>query len=664
MDNKNTLLRLSYIISTGQAITLKKSIQKIAKLTIYDSQQTGLRINQIRNEIEKNYQLEFTNKEIREALEKDREGVIVEGNSFKITEKELNKFKKKDIINRLDKCLSVFLNQYNEIKYNVDKLHELISVYIYKAINSNKKLLLALANHNYTELDKTTIFETFNNEQRKIINLFLNWDNQDKNKYIFDMISSSIEYCMLTIRKDIRSFQSIFKGKRFIIDSNVIFRLMGVNNEERKEVINAFIKKCASVGITLCYTNFTKYEIERSINTVVDNIFNWTNNSPPINPKSIEKILHWTNTGFYNIYYDWCHKKNNNYGDLNSFKNHLKELYLNAIKNFKYINFPTFKEKSTQVYYEYFNSLKQYKTANSSTKKWKNFDEIVDVDINNYLYVINKRNAEKQGAHFWEVNDYIISTDNKYCKWSNELFPGIVPIVILPSVWHSLILKFTGRTDNDYKAFGLFLNLRYIKDESTKDDKGKEILKYINQIPDNADIKERIINDIDEKISGLIDKEPPKTIVQNSYRKIKEEDIKLKETELLLKNKKYLDGKEYEIEEKYLKLIAEERTDEILNLKTIVKKIIILSISTFLILGSLAFQYFLIINILNTSNTFVEKILMSLSTSPIEGVVGFIIKISIKLFRDDPKIVEKIKDKIFNDQYEKIQLKAKNHYKS
>ena len=56
-------------------------------------------------------------------------------------------------------------------------------------------------------------------------------------------------------------------------------------------------------------------------------------------------------------------------------------------------------------------------------------------------------------------NDFIVSADQLLISWTGNAFSG-VPIVVLPSVWLSIILRFTGRTDDDYKSFCLFLTQR------------------------------------------------------------------------------------------------------------------------------------------------------------------------------------------------------------
>lgn len=93
----------------------------------------------------------------------------------------------------------------------------------------------------------------------KLINLFLDWENEEKNKLA----------------------NRLFKGKRFILDANIIFRLAGINNDVRMNAIKSFVEKCKEVGVTLCYTIATLDEIKRVIVSKVQWIKSVTGSQEP-----------------------------------------------------------------------------------------------------------------------------------------------------------------------------------------------------------------------------------------------------------------------------------------------------------------------------------------------------------------------------------------------
>lgn len=655
--NSNNLLRLSFIISSGHASTLSNNIQKIAKLAIYDSHLKALNINEIRLYIENNYDLEFTNEEIKAAITHAKAGIMNVNGLYSLTLKEIQRIKDHENDDQFESCISKFLDENSDFIFTKDEVFNLLRQYVYEIINSNKQMILLLINNKTKDLDNCFTSISFNNDQRRLINRFLNWDNRNKDIYIFNMISSSIEYCMLTVKKDVKSFFDVFQGKRFLIDTNVILRLIGLNNEERKEVINSFVKKCKEAGIELSYSNYTKIEIENRINSYIEQIPVITNNTNPINPKYINRLLPTTyDSGIYNIYFDWCMVKTNYYNDYDSFKHYVYKLYRDAVKDFRFITITSFKDRYIQEYKQHFDSLKAYKTDGASVFN-KHFDQAIDIDINNFMYILHKRKNGDQGHHFWDVNDYLISTDNKMCKWSRERYQGIVPLVLLPSIWHSIILKYKGRTDNDYKAFSLFLNLRYKKDASNENSRLLELLKYINLIPEDTHIKERVIDKIDENLNGESLKIEPKILVEKAYERIKEEDYKKKEAELLLTQKELIKNKEIEIEDNTIRLLANDKANNIIkNEKKFLIPLLVL-LSWIVILGLVILGICIIVSALVSDTSTIVKII---SFTPLVSVLTALakgVKWVIRLKEKMGLVFDNKRSEIFNAQYKKLKIK-------
>ncbi len=65
---------------------------------------------------------------------------------------------------------------------------------------------------------------------------------------------------------------------------------------------------------------------------------------------------------------------------------------------------------------------------------------------NSYSYerVVGK-NEKKGNNDFFGLNYFHISADHPFCKWAKQVRPGAIPEVILPSVWYSIILHYSGR---------------------------------------------------------------------------------------------------------------------------------------------------------------------------------------------------------------------------
>ena len=60
--------------------------------------------------------------------------------------------------------------------------------------------------------------------------------------------------------------------------------------------------------------------------------------------------------------------------------------------------------------------------------------------------------------HF-STSTYMISADQSFIAFATDYVDG-VQIVVLPSVWLTIMLRFCGRTEDDYKAFVSFMRIR------------------------------------------------------------------------------------------------------------------------------------------------------------------------------------------------------------
>ncbi|WP_417053822.1 hypothetical protein [Dysosmobacter sp.] len=125
-------------------------------------------------------------------------------------------------------------------------------------------------------------------EEITTINEFITWDNSKKNSIIYRLIAICYEYCMLTIKKDNMLSAELFRGKRFYLDANIIFRMAGINNEERKTVTQNFVRHCQEASIELYCTTATLDEIYRVVAAQVGFIKGIAGSSMPVSSSMLE----------------------------------------------------------------------------------------------------------------------------------------------------------------------------------------------------------------------------------------------------------------------------------------------------------------------------------------------------------------------------------------
>lgn len=496
---QETVLRLAFIVGDGNSTSFQKNLGKLIDTILYDSGNQSLSCYDITKLLENDYELIFTQEEIARIVE-DSSNVLVYLQNFEsgVKKFQLSARNFNNLKNRDDKYdFSIIIKKYImefSIKSDEQYLKNKIAEFLYNSFNSNKSALLNLINKSYSGIIENSEWE---NVDKKLVNDFLNWENEDKDIYIFNTISYCVDYCMLTAKKDVSSLSHIFGGKKFYLDTNVIFRMAGLNNQERQTVISSFIEKCVESKIELLYTNFTYQEIDKTIKSIVQKIESINNGNKPIDFKHYEYFQPTSDyIDILRIYNEWFQEKSNNYQNYQEFRKYLMNRINSILGKFRKVEFTDYYFLDKIKFNSFVGGLENYKNDHGALTNQNS----LSIDINNFMYIHDLRKKEK-GNNLFDLNIYFISTDSKLCDWCKLIIPGSIPIFVMPSVWYSLILKFRGRTNEDFRAFNYFLNMRY-RTESNKETIAKfEILKTVQSLDDSQDIKNKILQSIHDDLT-------------------------------------------------------------------------------------------------------------------------------------------------------------------
>ena len=489
---ENNILRLAMVLDDSAATTLEKYICKLVEAVIYNSN-VSLDLTSICANIDSQFGLIFDVGEIESALrKKGGDRIICEKGLYNISTKVKNQMASQiDPIELLKGYISEYAKNSSE-PLDETAFLECIMKYLYHCFNSTRKNLMNLLQNKIIIVD-----EVFSPSNREImlINGFINWDNDDKNELFYKIIVLSYEYCMLTTKQNELLSKRIFRGKRFFLDTNIIFRMAGINKDERKFVTDSFVKKCSEVGIELCYTNETLGELFRVINAQIKYIRHLTQGHTPINSQLIKKIGgDIEQNDFYVIYYNWSKNPSNNYRDFVSFQKYLVESVTASLAGLKMVTINNYlHHKNSDSFTKACSELKQYKNNKRPLKLVT--EESLQADINNIFYILSIRKK----THFqaiWQVNDFLVSADQLLMSWAEQAYPGI-PVVVIPSTWLSIILRFSGRTRDDYKSYCLFMSLRqrrFQPDEIIINP--VKVIEELSQKTSDVEIKEKIITEL------------------------------------------------------------------------------------------------------------------------------------------------------------------------
>lgn len=654
---ESNLLRLALIINAGNTQTFNSSLIKLIQMILYEKSEYSINVDTIRNRISENYELEFTNEEILKAINSKDAGVecIEETRTtklgsnkhqeilknYRLKDKILEKFKTNEEENPLRVIIDNYIDTYKIENHTADQIEQILNKFLYHIFNSNKKTLLLLLNDDKSKLLNHT-YTNFTEDEKRLINDFLNWDEDSKNSFIFKAVSYSVDYCMLTIKKDFSSYRDLFNGKVFYLDTNVIFRMAGINNEERRSVTNSFIKKCKDNNITIKYTNITYQEVLDTINRQVHALKGFYNGKRPVDTAHYQAYSKpYDNLDFIRLYDKWCKLPGTKYNDYSGFQKHIIKEIDYLLADFKKVDFTSFAIQDTTSFKGFEGSLKEYKTkynANCTEKSVSN-------DVNNFMFVKRMRES-KQGYSFVDISDYFITTDANLYEWGKEILPSAIPIAVLPSVWHSLLLKFKGRTNDDYKAFTLFLNLRYRVSDEGFDKRRPDILSIVQNMDDAVDLKNLILTEISDNLSEKYkDFEDVNEIIEDAKEEVIEREANryFKEEAQPLLDEGKAAGK---LETIYR--LAESRAQKKIDKQD---KIFIWMDNIKLTTGILLTIGFLGFVILNGMTS-----LLAISKTEIHGydIVNWVSIILFFLGLITKTLVEPIKNKYFNKEYETL----------
>lgn len=515
--NEN-LLRMALVINTSHDNFLKNLSNVVLYLIYNDGDQRQYDIDQIRKEIKEDLYMEFTYEEIEDAVNNclDEQYIVFINGKYILDQKGRDKVKKNNFDIKV--LIDRYLIAYNLNDYTHEQIFHTICSYLYNLLNSNIKGLMKLLDiTNNSDLKILDEDDTYSDEQKKIINDFLDWNDLEKNQALFKLIAFSVDYCRLTTKKNKNSFSSLLNGKRFYLDSNIIYRLMGINNELRKKATEDFIEKCKDAGIVLLYTNITYTELLDSFDHHINKLKKVLQ-IVKASPGKIRKLYQNRNdNSFYELYYQWANK-NNSYDKWTEFKIYLKDELRRVISGFSMrsiMNSAVYDKARFDILAD---NLEEYKNTRRGSNRVN-----VEFDIQNILHISKERNGHSKNA--WEVNDYIISADQVLSKWAEVIYPGEAPYVVVPSIWYSLLLKLTGRTDDDYKAYVEFMKLRYTQ---ALEYNVEEIIYAISNLTQNGNVQDRMIDILTDDVKRVCDDptvcvQEVNDLVNNAYDEVLEQ---------------------------------------------------------------------------------------------------------------------------------------------
>lgn len=295
--------------------------------------------------------------------------------------------------------------------------------------------------------------ESYSEEDRLLINNFLNSEDPEKNRAIYNFASSALEFCMMTNKKNTTLESNNLKNKNLYLDTNIIFRAIGLNGEDRKIRAQSFLYNIARSNLQqhIFITKKTEQEFKDTLSYQLERLEDALKPTLNVNPKVYNEFI--MIDGIFKFYFKWRVGRSNSSIEL--FKAHILASYETLKETYKItkdsmVPFDENNETIKENISTYASSLRNFDPEKQFTAS--------EIDAYNVMWIEHKR--RNLNNDIFDTKDFLISSDQALRIWDYNRNSNDVPIVMLPSQWLSLILRYLSRTDDDYKSFVCFLNMK------------------------------------------------------------------------------------------------------------------------------------------------------------------------------------------------------------
>ena len=265
--NKNTILRTSAVLYAEDSRDVNPVIikRKMIESIFIEIDNKKVAIFELVDYLKRLLDLDFVEEEIVGIINSCDEGYfdIIPHKESSKTKLQLTTSNYKKIIARVealsfDDIVDLFGADIYVGSIEKNKIMDIIHRYVYYLVNTNHNTLTKIISGKHNEGDISLCDAEFDVKERDLINQFINWDNASKNKSLYILISYSIEYCLIVNHADSENFVKSLRDKIFYLDSNIIYRALGINGDIRKERILSFFKQMCGKWTVVC--NFKAYK--------------------------------------------------------------------------------------------------------------------------------------------------------------------------------------------------------------------------------------------------------------------------------------------------------------------------------------------------------------------------------------------------------------------
>lgn len=402
---QQNIFRVAAVIYAGNNydVSPRQIHRKVIQDALYKLSGDFVSIGTLAEYIDKNYSLLFSPEEIMAIFtdknfknEFDIQDVGGE-NVYQLTTK-----RRTALSLRQKKTLEEFIHQYLQDNKLDEEKGECIMQYLYNIFTNNvdsfERLLRA----------KKVAVEVCNKsvapEDAIIINGFLDWNNDEKNIEIFNLACYALEYCMLTANKSSHFSLDSLRNKTFYLDTNIIYRAIGINGEDRKKRTHLFLSKFKSLNNKVKLTKCTLEEFENSVNSYIKKLRK--SETPAIHSSVYSEYV--TMDDIWRYFHVWRGHRSN--GTVDYFSSFLQSEFQGICKSYNI----EIDDNQPFVTDECKDELNGNAASIKGLSEKKTF-ETAYYDAQNIKWVERKRNGSD--SSIFDAKYYLLSSDNGLRFW-------------------------------------------------------------------------------------------------------------------------------------------------------------------------------------------------------------------------------------------------------
>lgn len=448
-EQQKNIFRMAALIygRSNKSASLDKSFQRVVDDALYCCGESSIMLTELIVYIHKEYGFLFSVDEIKAIVVDGRDANKKYG-AYYNRDNELVISLTPEYKNKLSficgqRTLYDYIDEYIALyELKQDSTRKLILRFLYEMFTTNLegyKLLLQ------EKFDAITSKVCYTEEEKIIVNDFLNWQDEGKNKAVYDLAGYSLEYCMMTNRNTSLNVQNL-KNKSFYIDTNILYRAIGLNGDNLKTRANLFLSKFKEVGERLVISRSTYIEFVDTINYYIGKIDDAQR--PKVRSQVISEFI--SEDSIFLYYHKWCINRQNR--DTQYFRDWIMSEFDSLRTKYEIQQesiYPFDKEGRKNDINDYISSIHGYDPEKPITS--------AEYDAENILWVEEKRKGS--GDDIYQAKAFLLSSDNALRRWDYQRNFNRVPIVMSPSQWLSIILHYVERTSDDYKSFISFLTM-------------------------------------------------------------------------------------------------------------------------------------------------------------------------------------------------------------